>query len=88
MKWRMEFYNESQGIIESHDVDAQRPADAVRLGWEAVLADHPSIPPGSRMSSFERAQPVGSHEASGWVLYRIVNDAEHGSSVAAVTRAA
>ena len=87
MKLRMEFYNESRGILVCHDVEAQRPADAAQRGWEAVLAEYPSTPR-SRMSSFERAQPAGSREASGWVLYRIVKDGRPASPAVAATHAA
>ena len=88
MNWRMEFYNESRGILVCHDVEARRPADAVELGWEAVLAEHPSTPRGARMSSVERAQPAGSRAASGWVLYRIVKDGQPASPAVAATHAA
>jgi hypothetical protein len=79
MKWLMQFYNERRGILARYGIEASLPAEAVRLGWKAVLAEHPSTPRRSRLSLFERAQLVGGQDASGWVLYRIVNDNEHGS---------
>jgi hypothetical protein len=67
----MEFYHERRGVLARYSIDAPSPAEAVRLGWTAVLAEHPSLPrPGSR-SLFERAQRAGGRDASGWVLYRI-----------------
>jgi hypothetical protein len=79
MKWLMQFYNERRGILARYGIEASLPAEAVRLGWKAVLAEHPSTPRRSRLSLFERAQLVGGQDASGWVLYRIGNDSEHGS---------
>jgi hypothetical protein len=74
MKWLMQFYNERRGILARYGIEAPLPAEAVRLGWKAVLAEHPSTPRGSRPSLFERAQRVEGQDASGWVLYRIVKD--------------
>jgi hypothetical protein len=88
MKWRMQFYNERRGILARYDIEAPLPAEAVRLGWEAVLAEYPSTPRTSRLSLFERAQRVGGQDASGWVLYRIVEDSEHGSRGVAQAHAA
>jgi hypothetical protein len=88
MKWLMQFYNERRGILARYGIEASLPAEAVRLGWKAVLAEHPSTPRRSRLSLFERAQLVGGQDASGWVLYRIVNDSEHGSTDVAPAPAA
>jgi len=79
MKWLMQFYHERQGLLAPYSVDAALPAEAILLGWKAVLAEHPSIPGGRRPSSFEQAQRIGGQHASGWVLYRIVRDNEHES---------
>lgn len=79
MKWVMDFYHERQGVLARYGVDASRPAEAVALGWKAVLAEHPSIPRPGRLSLFERAQRVGGQDASGWVLYRVVRDGGPGS---------
>jgi hypothetical protein len=76
MKWLMQFYNERRGILARYGIEAPLPAEAVRLGWQAVLAGHPSTPRGSRLSLFERAQRVEGQDASGWVLYRIVKEGE------------
>ena len=76
MKWLMQFYNERRGILARYGIEAPLPAEAVRLGWKAVLAEHPSSPRGSRLSLFARAQRVEGQDASGWVLYRIVEDSE------------
>ena len=76
MKWRLQFYNERRGILARYGIEAPLPAEAVRLGWKAVLAEHPSTPRGSRLSLFERAQRVEGQDASGWVLYRIVKEGE------------
>jgi hypothetical protein len=74
MKWLMQFYNERRGVRARYGIEAPLPAEAVRLGWKAVLAEHPSTPRGGRRSLFERAQRVEGQDASGWVLYRIVKD--------------
>lgn len=76
MRWRMEFYHERRGILAHYGVDATRPADALRLGWEAVLAEHPSPPPRRRLPLVDRAQRADGRHASGWVLYRILNTME------------
>jgi len=47
-----------------------------------MLAEHPSTPRRSRLSLFERAERIGGQGASGWVLYRIVKDAERESPTA------
>jgi hypothetical protein len=79
MTWRMQFYNERRGILAPYGIDAPLPAEAVRLGWKAVLAEHPSTPRRRRLSLFERAERIGGQDASGWVLYRIVRDNEQES---------
>jgi hypothetical protein len=79
MTWRMEFYNERRGILARYAIEAPLPAAAAALGWEAVLADYPSAPRG-RLSLFEQAQRVEGQHASGWILYRIVDDSAHASS--------
>lgn len=84
MKWRVELYHERRGILTSHVVEAALPAEAVRLGWKAVLAEYPSIPRSSRLGLFERAERVGGRDASGWVLYRIVKDGDDHGSVGVV----
>ena len=79
MKWQMQFYNERRGILARYDIDAPLPAEAVRLGWKAVLAEHPPTPRRRRPSLFELAERIGGQDASGWVLYRIVKESEHES---------
>jgi hypothetical protein len=79
MKWLMEFYNERRGILARYGIEAPLPAAAALLGWKAVLAEYPSTPRSSRLSLFERAQRVEGQDASGWILYRLVKDSEHGS---------
>jgi hypothetical protein len=74
MKWRMEFYHERRGILARYDIEAPSPAEAVQLGRRAVLVGHPSTPPRTRRSLFERAERVGGQDASGWTLYRMVKD--------------
>ena len=88
MKWLMQFYNERRGILARYGIEAPLPAEAVLLGWKAVLAEHPSTPRRGRLSLFERAQRVGGQDASGWVLYRIVNESEHESPPVAQAPAA
>jgi hypothetical protein len=78
MKWQIQFYNERRGILAQYGVEAPLAADAVRLGWKAVLAAYPSIPRKRRLSLFERAERVGGQDASGWVVYRTVNDGGQG----------
>ena len=78
MKWPMQFYNEGRGVLASYGVEAPLPAEAVRLGRKAVLAEYPSTPRSSRLSLFERAQRIEGQDSSGWILYRIVKDSGHG----------
>jgi hypothetical protein len=79
MTWLMEFYHERRGILARYGIEAPLPADAVRLGRKALLAEYPSTPPKRRLSLFERAQRVEGQDASGWILYRIVKDGGHES---------
>jgi hypothetical protein len=65
MRWRLEFYNERQGILARHAIEAPLPAAAVRLGRNAVLADHPSAPARGRLSLFQRAERAGGHDGAG-----------------------
>jgi hypothetical protein len=76
MKWLLQFYNERRGILAPYRIEAPRPAEAVLLGWKAVLAEHPSTPRRRRVSLFQRAERIGGRDASGWVLYRIGRDSE------------
>jgi hypothetical protein len=73
VRWRMEFYNERRGILARYDVDARLPAEAVRLGWKAVLAQYPASRTLVR-GLFARAQRVEGQHASGWLLHRIASD--------------
>ena len=79
MKWQMQFYNERRGILAHYDIEAPLPAEAVQLGWKAVLREHPLTRRRSRLSLFEQAECIGGQDASGWVLYRIANDNAHES---------
>jgi hypothetical protein len=79
MKWLTQFYHERRAILARYGVEASLPAEAVRLGWKAVLAEHPSTARRGRLSLFERAERVGGRDASGWVLYRIVKDDGQGA---------
>ena len=88
MKWLMQFYNERRGILARYGIEAPLPAEAVRLGWKAVLAEHPPTPRSRRLSLFERAQRAGGQDASGWVLYRIGKVNEHESPDVAQAHAA
>jgi len=74
MKWLMEFYHERRGVLAPYGIEAPLPRAAVQLGWNALLAEHPSTPRRSRLSLFEQAERIGGRDASGWVLYRIVKD--------------
>lgn len=87
MNWRLEFYNEGQGVLAHYSIEAPLPAEAVRLGREAVLAEHPPAPAPRRPSLFTRAQRIGGQDASGWILYRIANDSAHASARASRTDA-
>lgn len=71
MRWRVEFYNERRGILMRYGIEAPSPAAAVSSGRDAVLAEHPSPPARRWLSLFERAERLGGHDGSGWVLYRI-----------------
>ena len=88
MKWRMQFYNERRGILAPYTIDAPLPAEAVRLGWKAVLAEHPSTPRRRRPSLFELAERIGGQDASGWTLHRIARDNEDESHDVARAHAA
>jgi hypothetical protein len=88
MNWRMQFYNERRGILARYSIEAPLPAEAVRLGRRAVLLEYPSTPRRSRLSLFGRAERVGGQDASGWVLYRIVQDSRQGSPGVAQAHAA
>jgi hypothetical protein len=88
MKWRMQFYNARRGILARYQVDAPLPAEAVQLGWKAVLAEHSPTLRGSRPTLFERAERIGGQDASGWVLYRIAKHEEHESQDVAPAHAA
>jgi hypothetical protein len=79
MRWLMEFYNERRGILARYGIEAPLPVAAARLGRHAVLAEYPSPPRKGRLSLFERAERIGGQDASGWVLYRIVQENAHGS---------
>jgi len=79
MRWLMEFYNERREILARYGIEAPLPAAAVLLGRKAVHAEYPSTPRRSRPSLFERAERVGGQDASGWVLYRIVQENAQGS---------
>lgn len=81
MKWRLEFYNEGRGILAHYSIEAPLPAEAVRLGRQAVLAEHPPGRAPRRLSLLTRAQRIGGQDGSGWVLYRIANDNGRASSV-------
>ena len=88
MKWLMQFYHERRGLLAPYSVDAALPAEAILLGWKAVLAEYPPIPGGRRPSSFEQAQRIGGQHASGWVLYRLAATREDSSPETAQPRVA
>ncbi len=88
MRWLMEFYNERRGILARYGIEAPLPAAAARLGRNAVLAEYPSPPRKGRLSLFERAERIGGQDASGWVLYRIVEENAHASPDAVPAHAA
>jgi hypothetical protein len=81
MRWLTEFYNERRGILARYGVEAPLPAEAVRLGWDAVRAEYPSTPRSRRLSLLERARRTEGQDASGWVLYRIGKDDAHQEAV-------
>jgi hypothetical protein len=87
MTWRLEFYHERRRILAGYSVEAPRPAAAVQLGWQALLAEHPRVRPPRRPSLFARAERIGGQDESGWVLYRIVSDGRAPSDVAPAKRA-
>jgi hypothetical protein len=77
MRWRLEFYNEERRSLAHYSIEAPLPAEAVRLGWQAVLAEHPPGRAPRRLSLLTRAQRIGGQGGSGWILYRIANDNVH-----------
>ncbi len=80
MRWRVEFYNERQGILARYGIEASSPGAAVLVGRHAVLAEHPLAPAQRGLSLFERAERAADHDGSGWLLYRIGNDNGQGST--------
>jgi hypothetical protein len=88
MKWLIDFYNERRGMLARYDIEAPLPAEAVRLGWATLLAEHPSAPRHGRPGLFEQAERVGGQDASGWVLYRIAEHSRQGAADIARTDAA
>jgi hypothetical protein len=74
MRWLLEFYNERRGLLKRYSIDAPLPAAAVTLGRQAVLAEDPATPRTRRRTLLDLADRSGGHDASGWVLYRIVED--------------
>lgn len=80
MKWRLEFYNERQGVLARYDIEAPLPAEAIDLGWKAVLAEHASTLRSGRLTLFERAKRIPGQDASGWILYRIGEHDRRGAS--------
>ena len=74
MKWLMEFYHARRGVLARYGVEAPLPGEAVRSGWNALLAEHPSTPRKGRLSLFQQAERIGGQDASGWMLYRIARD--------------
>ena len=88
MTWRLQFYNGRRGILTRHDVEALLPAQAVRSGWTAFLAEYPSAARRRRPSLFDQAQRVGGQDSGGWVLYRIAKDGEPGIPGAVLAPAA
>lgn len=79
MKWLIEFYDESRGILARYAIETPLPAEAVRLGRKALLAEHPPTSRRRRLNVLEQARRVEGQEASPWVLYRIGKDTESGS---------
>jgi hypothetical protein len=79
MTWRLDFYHQRRGVLARYVIEAPLPDAAVRSGWKALLAEHPSTPPRGPSSLFQQAERIGGQDASGWVLYRIVKDDEQGS---------
>jgi hypothetical protein len=71
MRWRLEFYNERRRTLARYAVESATPAAAVRLGRDALLAEHP--PAQARRTLLDRAERVGGQDE--WVLYRIARDA-------------
>jgi hypothetical protein len=71
VKWRLTFYNERSSLLACYDVEAGVPDEAVRLGWQALFAEHPATPPGGRLGLFKRAELAGGQHISGWVLHQL-----------------
>jgi hypothetical protein len=81
MRWRLEFYNERQGILAHYGIEAPLPAEAVRLGRNALLVDHPLAAARRRISLFEQAERAGGQDSTGWILYRIGKDNDQKSTL-------
>lgn len=74
MRWRLQFYNERDGVVAGYAVEASTPAAAVLAGRDALSADHHLIPARRKVSGYTQAQRLGGHDTSGWILYRIAKD--------------
>ena len=79
MRWRMDFYHQSRGILARYSIEAPLPAAALELGWSALAADYPLV--ASRRRSRPRlrtdrasSQDGGGQDGGGWQLHRIGHD--------------
>jgi hypothetical protein len=74
VRWLLEFYNERRGLLRRYSIEAPAPAAAATLGRQAVFAEDRATPRARRRNLLDLAERAGGHDASGWVLYRIVQD--------------
>jgi hypothetical protein len=70
MTWSVQFYNSRLARVARYSIEAPLPPEAIRLGWQALLADHPRSLAPRRRSLFQQANRAAT-DAGGWVLYRI-----------------
>ena len=74
MKWRMDFYHQSRGILARYSIEAPLPAAALELGWSALAADYPLVAARVRSRARLRTDRAGGRDGGGWQLHRIGHD--------------
>ena len=82
MRWLVEFYNEKRGMLARYGVEAPLPVAAILLGRNAAFREVSTGSSATEAELVERAERVGGQDASGWVLYRIVNNRPGSTGVA------
>ena len=74
MRWRMDFYHQSRGILARYSIESPLPAAALELGWSALAADYPLVASRRRSRARLRTDRAGGQDGGGWQLHRIGPD--------------